>query len=111
MTPSGVDVGRLGIEVPVGAGEGLPFEAVVRVAFPRPGFVPCTWVTLVGPGDLVERIGAVPTAKLCAIEEAITSGDLAAGQDGSENAAAQSTLAEIRQALRRGVLPAAQITR
>ncbi|MGW1553951.1 type II toxin-antitoxin system PemK/MazF family toxin, partial [Streptomyces sp. NPDC002346] len=31
------------IEVTVGAGEGLPFEGVLRLAFPRPGFTPCTW--------------------------------------------------------------------
>jgi mRNA interferase MazF len=33
------------IEVAVGVPEWLPFEGVLRFAFPWPGFTPCTWLT------------------------------------------------------------------
>ncbi|CAM5287250.1 hypothetical protein SATRM34S_00328 [Streptomyces atroolivaceus] len=35
---AGVDITGLGVEVPVGTVEGLPFEGVLRFALPRPGF-------------------------------------------------------------------------
>lgn len=38
VTPAGVDISGLGVEVQVGAMEGLPFEGVLRFAFPSPGF-------------------------------------------------------------------------
>lgn len=37
---AGVDITDLGVEVAVGAVEGLPFEGVLRFAFPRPGLYP-----------------------------------------------------------------------
>ena len=40
-----VSIEELGVEVAVGAADGLPIEGVLRFAFPRPGFTPCTWVT------------------------------------------------------------------
>lgn len=61
----------LGVEVAVGATEGLPFEGVLRFAFPRPGFTPCTWQTTLSGGDLIERAGALPEAKVAEIEDAI----------------------------------------
>lgn len=42
VAPAGGDISGLGVEVGVGAMEGLPFEGVLRFAFPRPGFTPCT---------------------------------------------------------------------
>ncbi|MEB8338154.1 type II toxin-antitoxin system PemK/MazF family toxin [Streptomyces endophyticus] len=71
VTPAGVDISELGIEVVIGAAEGLPFEGAVRVAFPRPGFTPCTWLTTVTREDLIERAGALSAAKLNAIDEAL----------------------------------------
>jgi mRNA interferase MazF len=111
VAASGWDVRGLGVEVTVGTRDNLPFEGVVRVAFPRPGFIPCTWVTSVGPDDLVERIGALSTAKLAEVDQALGDGDRINQASDSENEAAQASLAEIRQALRQGGLTTRQIQR
>jgi mRNA interferase MazF len=66
-----VSIEGLGVEVPVGAAEGLPFEGVLRFAFPRPGFTPCTWLTTLSGDDLIEQAGALPDAKVAEIEDAI----------------------------------------
>nr|WP_308457916.1 type II toxin-antitoxin system PemK/MazF family toxin [Streptomyces sp. SM11] len=76
VTPAGVDISGLGIEVQVGAMEGLPFEGVLRFAFPRPGFTPCTWLTTVSQDDLIERAGVLSSAKLSEIEDALRLGEL-----------------------------------
>ena len=55
----------------VGVPEGLPFDGVLRVAFPWPGFTPCTWLTTLSRDDLIERAGAVSTAKLSEIDDAL----------------------------------------
>jgi len=44
---------------------------VLRFAFPRPGFTPCTWLTTLSSGDLIEQAGALPDAKVAEIEDAI----------------------------------------
>ncbi len=66
-----VSMEGLGVEVPVGAAEGLPFEGVLRFAFPRPGYTPCTWLTTLSSDDLIEQAGALPAAKVAEIEDAI----------------------------------------
>lgn len=71
VAPAGVDITGLGVEVAVGAMKGLPFEGVLRFAFPRPGFTPCTWLTTVSRDDLIERAGALSSAKLSEIEDAL----------------------------------------
>ncbi|MFE1272625.1 type II toxin-antitoxin system PemK/MazF family toxin [Streptomyces sp. NPDC058758] len=71
VAPAGVDLGDLGVEVPVGPPEGLPFDGVLRWAFPRPGFTPCTWTTTVTRDDLTERAGALSPARLDAAEAAL----------------------------------------
>ncbi|WP_157531447.1 type II toxin-antitoxin system PemK/MazF family toxin, partial [Kitasatospora sp. Root107] len=76
VAPAGFDISGLGVEVEVGAAEGLPFEGVLRFAFPRPGFTPCTWLTTVSGDDLIERAGAVSSAKLSEIEDALRLGEL-----------------------------------
>lgn len=76
VAPAGVDVTGLGVEVAVGATEGLPFEGVVRFALPRPGFTPCTWLTTLSRDDLIERAGALSSAKLSEIEDALRLGGL-----------------------------------
>ncbi|MBT3165195.1 type II toxin-antitoxin system PemK/MazF family toxin [Streptomyces sp. Vc74B-19] len=76
VAPAGVDISGLGVEVTVGAMEGLPFEGVLRIAFPRPGFTPCTWLTTVSRNDLIERAGVLPSAKLSEIEDALRLGGL-----------------------------------
>jgi mRNA interferase MazF len=66
-----VSIEDWGVEVAVGAAEGLPFEGVLRFAFSRPGFTPCTWQTTLSGDDLIERAGALPAAKVAGIEDAI----------------------------------------
>lgn len=74
VPPAGVDISGLGVEVTVGATEGLPFEGVLRFALPRPGFTPCTWLTIVSRDDLVERAGVLSSEKLREIEDALRLG-------------------------------------
>jgi mRNA interferase MazF len=40
VAPADTDISGLGIEVAVGAKEGLPFDGVLRFVFPLPGFTP-----------------------------------------------------------------------
>jgi mRNA interferase MazF len=100
VAPAGVDITGLGVEVAVGAMEGLPFEGVLRFAFPRPGFTPCTWLTTVSRDDLIERAGALSSAKLSEIENALRLG----GQAEEPTAATTAKLSERRDSLRLGGL-------
>ncbi|ESU51087.1 type II toxin-antitoxin system PemK/MazF family toxin [Streptomyces filamentosus] len=77
VAPAGVDISGMGIEVSVGATEGLPCEGVLRVALPRPGLTPCTWLTTVSRHDLIKRAGTLSSAKLGEIEDALRLGGLA----------------------------------
>jgi mRNA interferase MazF len=95
-----VSIEGLGVEVPVGAVEGLPFEGVLRFAYPRPGFTPCTWLTTLSAGDLVERAGALPAAKVTEIEDAIRLCE----QPRAWTPATAAQFNEIRNALRAGRL-------
>jgi len=76
VAPAGAGISGLGLEVAVGVLEGLPFEGVLRVVFPGLGFTPCTWLTTLSRGDLIERAGVLSPAKLSEIDEALR----AAGQ-------------------------------
>lgn len=76
VASAGVDLSGLGVEVVVGAGEGLPFEGVLRIAFPRPGMTPCTWLTTVSRDDLIEQAGVLSSAKLSEIRDALRLGGL-----------------------------------
>ncbi|MGW0191700.1 type II toxin-antitoxin system PemK/MazF family toxin [Streptomyces sp. NPDC003362] len=71
VAPAGVDISGLAVEVAVGAPEGLPFEGVLRFAFPRPGFTPCTWLTTMARDNLIERAGVLSSVKLSEVEEAL----------------------------------------
>ncbi|MEU6976959.1 type II toxin-antitoxin system PemK/MazF family toxin [Streptomyces sp. NPDC046371] len=95
VAPAGVDISGLGVEVAVGAMEGLPFEGVLRLAFPRPGFIPCTWLTTVSRDELIERAGVLPSAKLREIEEALR----LAEQARERTPEATAKLSETRDAL------------
>ena len=90
VAPAGVDISGLGIEVAVGATDGLPFEGVLRFAFPRPGCTPCTWLTIVSRDDLVERVGVLSSVKLREIEDALR----VAGQPQEWTATAAAKLSE-----------------
>ncbi|MET4921680.1 type II toxin-antitoxin system PemK/MazF family toxin [Streptomyces sp. PSRA5] len=94
VAPAGVDISGLGIEVMVGAGEGLPFEGALRLAFPRPGFTPCTWLTTVSRDDLIEREAVLSSLKLGEIDDALRLAEQA--QDRTPETTAK--LSEIRDA-------------
>ena len=66
-----VSIEGLAVEVAVGAADGLPIEGVLRFAFARPGYTPCTWLTTLFGDDLIEQAGALPDAKVAEIEDAI----------------------------------------
>ena len=93
-----VSIEDLGVEVPVGGAEGLPFEGVLRFAFPRPGFTPCTWLTTLSGDDLIEQAGALPEAKVAEIEDAIRLCE----QPREWTPATAAQFEEIRNALRTG---------
>ncbi|MFI5806752.1 type II toxin-antitoxin system PemK/MazF family toxin [Streptomyces sp. NPDC051561] len=100
VAPAGVDLSGLAVEVAVGAMEGLPCDGVLRFALPRPGFTPCTWLTTVSRDDLIERAGALSSAKLSEIEEALRLAEQAEEQTWTTTA----KLSGMRDALRRGGL-------
>jgi mRNA interferase MazF len=100
VAPAGLDISGLGIEVTVGAGEGLPLEGVLRLAFPSPGFTPCTWLTTVSRDDLMERAAVLSSGKLSEIDDALR----LAEQAQERTPATTAKLSEMRDALRRGEL-------
>ena len=97
VAAAGMDISGLGVEVPLGDIDGLDYEGVVRLAFPHPDFLFCTWLTTVTAESLTERAGVLPPGKLEAIEEAIRMCSLPR-QPAPE---VTSRLHEIRDALRR----------
>src|ERR1700722_14958278 len=97
VAPAGAAISGLGVEVAVGALDGLPFEGVLRFVFPRPGFIPCSWLTTVSPDDLIERAGAPPPPKLSEIDDAVA----AAGRSTEWTPEAEATLTEIKDSIRR----------
>jgi mRNA interferase MazF len=64
VAPAGVDLTGVGIEVRLGAEEGLAQAGVVRVALPADDFIPCTWLVTVTCEDLIEQAGTLSPAKL-----------------------------------------------
>jgi mRNA interferase MazF len=97
VAPADTDISGLGTEVAVGAREGLPFDGVLRFAFPQPGFTPCTWLTTLNREDLTERAGTVSAAKLSEIDDALRASE----QPAQETPAAVATLSKIKDSLRR----------
>ena len=81
----------------VGVHEGLPFDGVLRFAFPQPGFTPCTWLTTLGRDDLAERAGTVSAAKLSEIDDALRASE----QSTEWTPAAAARFSEIKDSLRR----------
>ncbi len=71
VEPSGIDIGGLGIEVSVGEIEGLPYSGVLRLGFPNPDFLFCTWLTTVTADSLSSRAAVLTPAKLDEIDEAL----------------------------------------
>lgn len=100
VAPAGVDLSGLATEVMVGVGEGLPFEGVLRFAFARPGFTPCTWLTIVSRDDLIERVGVLSSVKLNEIDDALRQAE----QVQEQTPATTAKLSAMRDALRLGGL-------
>ena len=96
VAPADTDISGLGIEVAVGVQEGLPFDGVLRFAFPWPGFTPCTWLTTLSREDLIERAGAVSAAKLSEIDDALRTSE----QRTEWTPAAAARVSEIKNSLR-----------
>ncbi|NKQ26686.1 type II toxin-antitoxin system PemK/MazF family toxin [Streptomyces galbus] len=96
VAPAGVDMSGLGVEVAVGAPEGLPFDGVLRFAFPHPGFTPCTWLTTVARDDLIERAGVLSSVKLGEVGEAFR----AAAERREWTPAAAARFSEMKEARR-----------
>ncbi|MEU5400871.1 type II toxin-antitoxin system PemK/MazF family toxin [Streptomyces sp. NPDC005963] len=96
VTPAGVDISGLAVEVAVGAAEGLPFEGVLRFGFSHPGFTPCTWLTTLSRDDLIGQAGVLSSAKLSAIEDALRLSE----QEEEWTPATAERLNDIRDALR-----------
>ena len=97
VAPADTDISGLGTEVAAGRQEGLPFDGVLRFAFPRPGLTPCTWLTTLTREDLIERAGAVSAAKLSEIDDALRASE----QTAEWTPAAAARLSEIKDSLRR----------
>jgi len=86
--------------VAVGVLEGLPFDGVLRFAFPWPGFTPCTWLTTLSRDDLIERAGVLSSAKLSEIDDALRASE----RETEWTPAAAATLSEMKDSLRRRAL-------
>ena len=71
VEPVDIDITGVGLEVPLGAADGLSVEGVVRVALPRPGLIPCTWLATVSEQDVLECVGVLSQVKLEQIEDAL----------------------------------------
>lgn len=61
----------VGIEVFLGAEEGLVEAGVVRVVLPQDGTIFCTWQASVDPDNLIERIGVLSPRKLHELDVAL----------------------------------------
>jgi mRNA interferase MazF len=60
----GAGMRAVGVEVEIGTQEGLPYPGVVRVALPQKGHIFCTWLVTLTQENLIERAGALSSAKL-----------------------------------------------
>ena len=71
VAPAGAATGAVGLELEIGSREGLPYDGVVRVAFPRDGQIFCTWLVTLTQEYLIDRAGVLSFAKLRQIENAL----------------------------------------
>jgi mRNA interferase MazF len=76
VAPASTNIQGYAVEVSVGIPEGLPLEGVLRVAFPRPGYINCHWLITLTRADLVENAGALSPEKLSQLEDALRLADL-----------------------------------
>jgi mRNA interferase MazF len=99
VAAAGEDISGLGVEVALGPMEGLPFDGVLRLGYPLPGFTPCTWLTTVTQNDLIERVGVLPAEKLDEVADAIR----AASQPRHWTPDTAARFREIKDGLRHGI--------
>jgi len=71
VASAGADVRAVGVEVEIGPCEGFAYEGVVRIGLPRAGHISCTWLVSLNRQHLIERAGALPSAKLGQLENAL----------------------------------------
>jgi mRNA interferase MazF len=64
-------VAGVGVEIQVGALEGLPAGGVVRVGLPRDGRIFCTWLVTLPRESLVEQAGVLSGATLDQLTNAL----------------------------------------
>ena len=98
VPPAGMDISGLGVEVPIGAIDGVLFDGVLRLGFQNPDFLFCTWLTRITAESLVTLVGMLPPGKLDEIDEAIRL--CSTPREPAPDATAR--LNEIRDLLRRG---------
>lgn len=98
VRPTDMDISGLGVEVAVGPIDGLAYEGVLRMGFPNPGFLFCTWLTSVTAQLLVKRAGVLSPEKLDEIDTALR----LCSQPREPAPDAFARLSEIRDTLRRG---------
>lgn len=79
VEPVTIDITGFGLEVALGAADGLSVDGVVRVAFPLPGITPCTWRATLTEKDVLERAGTVSAEKLRQIGHALDLGGITMG--------------------------------
>jgi mRNA interferase MazF len=104
VPPAGMDISGLGVEVPIETIDGAAHEGVLRLGFPNPDFLFCTWLTSITAEALVERVGALPPGKIDEIDEAVR----LCSQPREPAADTTARLNEIRDALRRREMPREQ---
>jgi mRNA interferase MazF len=71
VVSAGPGVGGVGIEVPLGSGEGLDRAGVVRVALPQEDRIFCTWQLTVDRDALVKQVGTLSATKMGHLEIAV----------------------------------------
>jgi mRNA interferase MazF len=71
VAPASTRIDGHAVEVKIGAREGLPLASVVRVALPRPGRISCSWLVTLSQANLLERVGALSSAKLRQVDDAL----------------------------------------
>jgi mRNA interferase MazF len=76
VPPATQNIEGVAVEVHVGACEGLPHEAVLRVAHARPGKFNCNWLLTLSQTDLIKPLGSLSTAKLRELQDALQLGGL-----------------------------------
>jgi mRNA interferase MazF len=100
VSRSATDITGLGMEVPVGPIEGVPYEGVIRLGFGHPDFMFCTWLTTVPAASLLSQAGTLPSAKIDEIDKALRF----SREEQAWTPDATARLAGIRAALRSGEL-------